>query len=329
MATYARNIKESNESGIYCIRNKINNKRYIGQSDNLNNRWKRHKSDLKCGTHFNRHLQSAYDKYGLDNFEFIILEKCSIELLDEREVFWIDYYDSKNNGYNLAEGGLGCRGYKHSEEEIIKMRMIQNPKSVVQLDLSGKYIATFISCGEAASSLGKESCSGIKRCCEKDKYKKAYGYIWVYKEDYNNNNIDWNYYLNGMNVYQPVIQCDLSLKIIKEWENAASTSIDGFSPSTVSSACNGKYNTYMGYIWYWKYKPYLYFDNKEKRQQEALKRKLSKQKDICQYNQTTNELLNIYTNQQIKELGYNLKSVQSCCNGHTQSYKGYKWEYAN
>lgn len=97
--------------GIYCIKNLINNKCYIGQSQDIMRRWRKEKSVLSGkNPAWNAHLQSAWKKYGKENFEFSILEECPIENLDEREMFWIAYYDSFNNGYNNTVGGSGARG---------------------------------------------------------------------------------------------------------------------------------------------------------------------------------------------------------------------------
>lgn len=252
MGNYKRNEenkKDSDQCGIYSITNKLNGKRYIGQTYNFKYRWMRHRSYLKHNTEHNAHLQNAWNKYGAENFEFEIIERCKFEQLDEREIYWINYYDSKNAGYNFADGGLGCKGYKHTDEEIAKMRMIQNPEPIVMLDLNGEYIRTFVSAGEAGDFLGKKSTSGIKRCCEKDKYKKAYGYIWIYEKDYKSGNIDWNYYLSkNKNLPKPVLQYDLNMNFIREYESANETSKFGFGSSTVASACNGHYDTYKGYI---------------------------------------------------------------------------------
>ena len=62
--------------GIYMIINKINNKIYIGQARNIKERWKNHINDLKNNKHYNKHLQGAWNKYGKDSFEFIILCEC-------------------------------------------------------------------------------------------------------------------------------------------------------------------------------------------------------------------------------------------------------------
>lgn len=98
----------------------INGKIYIGQTYNLKYRWSRHKSDLNNNRHHNKHLQNAWNKYGEDNFRFEIIECCPLDNIDEREIYWINTFNSIKDGYNLCDGGIGCRGYKHSEDEIEK-----------------------------------------------------------------------------------------------------------------------------------------------------------------------------------------------------------------
>ena len=89
--------------GIYAIRNIINNKIYIGSSNNIKRRWKKHKTELKNKSHSNKYLERAYHKYGSDKFDFIILEFCKEQELINREIFYINYYKSLDLtfGYNL------------------------------------------------------------------------------------------------------------------------------------------------------------------------------------------------------------------------------------
>lgn len=93
--------------GIYCIRNLINNKVYIGQSLNVKQRIRQHRSQLNVNKHTNSYLQRSVNKYGLSNFEFTILKECTIEETDKLEKYYIDKYDSMNElyGYNLEGGG--------------------------------------------------------------------------------------------------------------------------------------------------------------------------------------------------------------------------------
>ena len=99
------------KSGIYKIENLVNHKIYIGQSKNLHNRMLQHRSELRRRKHGNTHLQSAVDKYGIENFTFSVIEECPIEMLDEREVFWIEKLQSANRkyGYNRSLGGQANR----------------------------------------------------------------------------------------------------------------------------------------------------------------------------------------------------------------------------
>ena len=92
--------------GIYMITNKINNKKYIGQSIRIETRWREHRNSYLRNDK-NTHLYNAMKKYGLENFDFIILEECKKEELNNREKYWIDFYQTtdRNKGYNATSGG--------------------------------------------------------------------------------------------------------------------------------------------------------------------------------------------------------------------------------
>jgi group I intron endonuclease len=101
---------ETMKSGIYCIVNLIDNKKYIGKSKSVNSRKSYHFSTLKNNKHINKHFQNAWNKYGKDNFFFYIIEKCDLEKLNEREKYWISKLKTNNAdfGYNVKEGGDGA-----------------------------------------------------------------------------------------------------------------------------------------------------------------------------------------------------------------------------
>lgn len=111
--------------GIYKITNKVNGKVYIGQSVNIKNRWKRHRKTPydPNDKSYDLPLYRAIRKYSLDNFSFEILEECNIEELNEKEIYWIKYYNTTNeeNGYNLKEGGEHCQptNAKLSEQDVL------------------------------------------------------------------------------------------------------------------------------------------------------------------------------------------------------------------
>lgn len=100
-------MDKTKKSGIYCIENIVNHKKYIGQSTDVEERWRKHVSELKHGHHHNDYLQKSWNKYGENNFKFYILEYCDINILDDREIYWINFYNtiSRDNGYNLKSGG--------------------------------------------------------------------------------------------------------------------------------------------------------------------------------------------------------------------------------
>lgn len=90
---------------IYIIRNTVNNKVYIGQTrTSVEQRWREH---LRHAQYGDQVINRAMKKYGIDKFYIETLEICDIELLDEREIYYIDLYDStdKSKGYNVSIGG--------------------------------------------------------------------------------------------------------------------------------------------------------------------------------------------------------------------------------
>lgn len=91
--------------GIYLITNICNNKKYIGQSKHIERRWAEHKRTYKYDD--NRlHLYSAMKKYGINNFEFKVIEECLCEDLDNKEMYYIQLYNTLvPNGYNIKAGG--------------------------------------------------------------------------------------------------------------------------------------------------------------------------------------------------------------------------------
>lgn len=102
--------------GIYVIENTANGKKYVGQSYDVIRRFRVHKLKLRKGEHPNTHLQGAWNQYGENSFAFSVIENCSIEVLNDREMFWIEKLQTLSpNGYNLTLGGDGNRGYRFSD----------------------------------------------------------------------------------------------------------------------------------------------------------------------------------------------------------------------
>lgn len=109
--------------GIYKITNLINKKNYIGQSINIETRWKAHRSRpfQKNCSQYNSPLYRAIRKYGLKNFSFEVIEECLKEELNDKEIYYIKKYNSNdlNFGYNLTAGGNNTSNNKLSSQDIL------------------------------------------------------------------------------------------------------------------------------------------------------------------------------------------------------------------
>lgn len=210
--------------GIYKIQNKINGKIYIGQSTNIKIRWKDHKS---CGRNkgnreSHKPLYQAIYKYGLENFDFSIIEECSQKELNEKEIYWIKYYDCMvPNGYNLIPGGdapiiydyqeildlwndgflcweieeiIGCNDtvvHKAlltngiTQDEIFSRKLLSKKKPIVALSIKGKTpLKKFDSVCDAERFFNNYKLNKRIDRAVKDNLK-AYGYYWEYINENN------------------------------------------------------------------------------------------------------------------------------------------------
>lgn len=91
-------------SGVYRIIHTKSGKCYVGSSNQIRKRWQTHARRLLTGRHENSYLQAAYNKYGADAFEIVMIEECSLEYLRNREQHYIEFYRSYERacGYNLS-----------------------------------------------------------------------------------------------------------------------------------------------------------------------------------------------------------------------------------
>lgn len=98
---------------IYRITNIVNGKNYIGQTwKTLSQRFSEHTKRKNCIK-----LHNAIHKYGPSNFKIeLILFAHTQQIADYWETFFIQKFDTIQNGYNITEGGSGSRGYKHTQE---------------------------------------------------------------------------------------------------------------------------------------------------------------------------------------------------------------------
>lgn len=175
---------------IYKVTNKLNGKIYIGKTlSSIEERWKQHCWDSRKESKEKRPLYAAIRKYGEENFFVEQVEECSDSMVNEREIYWIEWYGSFKYGYNATLGGDGkhyldydlicevynqtqnmketaqiCGCHPDSVNNILMERKIQktttqeiirkrDSKMINQYDLADSYLRTFSSLSDAARYL--------------------------------------------------------------------------------------------------------------------------------------------------------------------------------
>lgn len=110
---------------IYKITNTLNGKIYIGQTvKSIQKRFTQHKNNSNKPYFSQIVLYKAFNKYGFENFVCEQIEEVENHLLDEREKYWIEYYDSYFNGYNSTLGGRATQLYNWDVDDIIERYMV-------------------------------------------------------------------------------------------------------------------------------------------------------------------------------------------------------------
>lgn len=124
--------KDGKMAFIYVITNQINQKQYVGKTTKtIQERWKNHIEDSKRRVAENRPLYRAINKYGIENFIIEQLEECSIDILSEREQYWIQKLNTYYGGYNATYGGDGKILYDY-QAIVDKYLELQNQKMTAE-----------------------------------------------------------------------------------------------------------------------------------------------------------------------------------------------------
>ena len=261
--------------GIYKITNKINGKCYIGQSIHIEQRWDEHLYKTSKGSL----IKYALHKYGKENFLFEIIEECSQEKLNEREQFWIKYYNSFEDGYNLTLGGGGTLKYSveniyetfcelNSIEKTSKVigcsigtvrRVIReyginlheqsDAKSIEQIDPKTlKVIKKYFSIQEAADELNVSH--GAITMALNGKHQTSAGYYWRYVGS------DKQFEIKKIKQWQTKIeQLDYHTFEVINIFNSAADAADFLGKdrknggSQITAVCNGRKKSAYGFRW--------------------------------------------------------------------------------
>lgn len=191
--------------GIYCIENLLNHKKYIGQSVDIYKRFYDHKRHLKLNRHDNSYLQNEWNKHGSYNFLFYIITQCTVEELDQLEIFYINKFNTLNRtyGYNLQSGGQLASHFPTDEiRQKLSQKLMGHSLTKRQLEtlrnnglINAKpvYCITtqeiFSSITEASQKYNIEI-NAISRCCNNKAYTTSLfdgtKLVWCFLSDWEN-----------------------------------------------------------------------------------------------------------------------------------------------
>jgi group I intron endonuclease len=277
-------------SGIYMIRNLVNNKVYVGKSVNVEKRFNEHKRKLISNTHDNIHLQRAWNTYGKENFSFTIIKCCEESLLNEKEIYYIKELNSNNMdfGYNLTDGGDGATGYRHTEEtkkkiaelqigkkmsnktkinmsiakkgkkpknlDMIIKHNIETSKQIIQINIDEKTIMIWNSIQECARETNIFATNIVK--CLKGTYKTCGNSIFLYKGEFELNDLDIDLIIKERTFKQKtikgIVKLSLDLKFIEEYSSMKELEPQGYVRQYLRLCCIGKKESYKGFKWMYK-----------------------------------------------------------------------------
>jgi hypothetical protein len=285
----------------YCVNNKINNKKYIGVSENnVIERFKVHQRDITKGSQLVFHR--AVRKYGFNNFEFEWIKdytnQCNKEELFEIEKYYIfkhnTYINFENsNGYNMTLGGEGGNTHSH--------KVYQYNKQTLRL------INSFNSAVEASKLTGVDFSAILKNC--KHIYKSAGSFIWCFEGElprkYINNNQcsvrQYNRYtLELINEFDTILDAEKKTKV---------------DYRQISACCLNKIKTAGNFIWTKKGNtPNRFIDNSIV--------------SVNQYDKNTLLLIKTFNSIKDAKIKTGINHISSCINGKSKTAGGYVWKRA-
>lgn len=215
--------------GIYKITNKINGLTYIGQSKDIQERLRQHRSISmrEDDPHFHTPIHEAIHDYGWENFDIEILLECDENELDIQEQKYIHQFNSFLNGYNDTMGG--------------------RKKPVYQYDLEGTMIKMFESATQASRETGISQ-TDISRVCRGER-KSAGGFQWRFVKD--NLNIKIEPIKRVRTGEKKIVyQYNSNHELIAVFDGVREAAQQlNINPSNLSAAASGKRKSAGGFLW--------------------------------------------------------------------------------
>ena len=277
--------------GIYKITNLINGKIYIGQSVDIQYRFRNHKSESfnPKSNAYDTAIHRAIRKYGVENFSFDVVEECDQEELRDREIYWINYYNSFGEGYNLTTGGEGV--------QTVNIKQVQK---LWDNGLSIEEIATIMNC---------QKHTAIRILESYETYNSEESYRRGRKNASKKNS-------------KPVIQYDVNGVFVRKYSSATHAEQQtGIKAKNITRAALGYQLSAGGYQWIYD------GDNPP----DAYNAQVSNdKKPVLQFDLHSNFIAE-YPSASAAAKAVKLKSVKSitrCCEGYQHTAGGYYWKYA-
>lgn len=302
------------EGYIYKIINDIYpDKIYIGQTlRTVKERWYDHKSQIKKHIHTDK-LHNLMCKYGIEHFRIESIEKCAaltkkelILILNEKEKYYINKFDSYYNGLNATKGGRDSVDHKM--------------RPVTKYSLYGEKIKDYESIDSLKEEFDVVNC--IYECCS-GKCKYAYGFIWRYKED----KLDKFILPNDNEIKEAIIRFNAINKIDKydcygnkvcTYKNVDEASkLNNVDRNKIISCCTGRciyVNTFIYRFSCDKFDTYKYYSDKPK---------------LVEKRSLNGELICIYPSSREagRDMGLNGSQISAACRGKYKQSYGYIWKY--
>lgn len=229
---------------IYNIVNKINGKVYVGQTKNTKKRATSHKYMLNKGIHHSKYLQNSFNKYGIENFEFSIIEECTNNNVDDREIFYIQKFKSNNPdyGYNILAGGNSRRDIFENSlmsdegKKAISERMSNYWEEITSNPEFGRKVIRIndLKIFQYAKKAGDETKTDYYRILENCRKKIDYAsideyglpVIWMFLDEWEDSKISYDVFLRNNDIskfkyYYKKVICLNDGKIFNSREDAS------------------------------------------------------------------------------------------------------------
>lgn len=234
------------KSGIYCIENIINGKKYIGSSIDVYKRKNRHFSELRNNKHKNSKLQNSYNKHGFESFVFYILEFITNK--DELIIREQYYIDTKKPQYNINLIANSSLGVKRSDETKEKIR---------EANLGLKH-PEWRNTIKSKSQGGDKHWTNNKEFSDESKKKMSESQKKLYENGYQNprkgfKECDEVVEAKRLRASKAIQQFTLEGELIEEFASAKEAHEKyGYHQMYIGQCCNLKRKTYKGYEWRFK-----------------------------------------------------------------------------